>query len=56
MEYKVNIYLGDKLVKKEDLPKLQIKSATIDRIINDVSRRTQEKETKESSESSEKKS
>ena len=48
MELKVNIYLGDKLVKKEDLHKLQIKSATIDRIINDATRRSQEKELKES--------
>ena len=37
---KVNVYLGDKLIKPEDLHKLQIKSKTIDRIINGVTRQT----------------
>ena len=36
---KVNVYLGDKLIKPEDLHKLQIKSKTIDRIINSAIRR-----------------
>lgn len=46
MQYKVNVYLGDKLIKKEDLHKLQIQSKTIDRIINDVIRRTDQQKGK----------
>lgn len=36
---KVNVYLGDKLIKPEDFHKLQIKSKTIDRIINSAIRK-----------------
>lgn len=43
---KVNVYLGDKLIKPEDLHKLQIKSKTIDRIINDVTCRTDQQKGK----------
>ncbi len=36
MKFKVTIYLGDKLIKDEDIHKLVIRSDVIDRIVNSI--------------------
>ena len=43
---KVRVFLGDREIKREEYPQIQIKSAFVDRIVNDVCDRAKNSEKK----------